>query len=269
MEVSKRYQIIGSTINNAMAINESCVNGFDKYRIKSQTYCSPYRRRSTISDGMFLMTMYHLQYDMPSDLILSDYINECVDIGVEYFCGELPEDEEDRLEVIKAPDNEDLVWIDPFSQGLFCALLLNREQEIEKLCSWVEADLYLDGGLSDMEEHSHYLYMSIAAELRSAPMPGIEDKEAAIEQCRKKRSKLLYSVWQAVRNKDQVAFNKAFEESLKHYEKYDLGKEYATDWIAQNQSLLWLLAERNGLSFPELPEKLAAMVVTRETLGLE
>jgi hypothetical protein len=39
-------------------------------------------------------------------------------------------------------------------------------------------------------------------------------------------------------------------------------------WIALHASLIWLIAERNGLEFPNLPEKLDAAVLRRQTVGL-
>ena len=39
-------------------------------------------------------------------------------------------------------------------------------------------------------------------------------------------------------------------------------------WVALRPSIVWLIAERNGLAFPKLTEQQDAAVVRRQTVGL-
>jgi hypothetical protein len=40
------------------------------------------------------------------------------------------------------------------------------------------------------------------------------------------------------------------------------------DWLAIDQSTVWLIAEHRGLTLPALPDKLRAAVLTRQSVGL-
>ncbi len=98
-------------------------------------------------------------------------------------------------------------------------------------------------------------------------MEGSAELLAKVKKVRTKRPRLLCAAWEAAQGADQSAFNKAFEQTVNHFlSKPEDGQVY--DWLALHQSSVWFIAERRGLKFPRLPEKLEAAVITRQSVGL-
>ena len=61
----------------------------------------------------------------------------------------------------------------------------------------------------------------------------------------------------------------ALKDAVAHFLKADAEDVPNVNfWVALQPSFVWLLAERNGLTFPRLSEKHDAAVVRRQTIGL-
>jgi hypothetical protein len=78
----------------------------------------------------------------------------------------------------------------------------------------------------------------------------------------------LCAAWEAAVARDQKAFDKAFKATVDYFLKNDADGNTIQCWVALDQSLVWLIAERNGLKFPKLREERDAAVVRRQTIGL-
>jgi hypothetical protein len=132
----------------------------------------------------------------------------------------------------------------------------------------VEADLPTEYLGDDVAEELVHVYRTLAAGLRPEPMPGLDKIERRIAKCNTLSPKLLFHAWEAIRSGDQEAFDRAFVKSLEHFaSNYGSGPK-PIDWIASHQSVVGLVATRFGLKLPDLPPKLDAVVITRESLGL-
>ena len=219
-------------------------------------------------DSLSLAIMRHLDYETPP--WIERCINEGFDVALDYFFGEWWLNDEERPLVDKRHPDRNLYWFKAFSYGLFLGLLTERWSDVAKLCSWIEADLRPEYIGDDLEDQGCQVYISMAASLRPEPMAGLAEVEANIQKCRTKRPRLLFKAWQAARSGNQLAFNKAMTASLEHFiaNRHACGTGM-TDWIAHHQSVVCLAAKRLGLQLPPLPEKLAALIVTRESLGFD
>ncbi|HUE72721.1 MAG TPA: hypothetical protein VMP01_17680, partial [Pirellulaceae bacterium] len=107
-------------------------------------------------------------------------MNEGFDVALDYFVGDWWKNVADprfdyRDKLDKAHPNRDLIWFQVFAPGLLLGLLTERWSDVAKLCSWVESDLqpeYLGGEVEDQLVH---IYLSVAASLRTNPMPGLAE----------------------------------------------------------------------------------------------
>jgi hypothetical protein len=120
-----------------------------------------------------------------------------------------------------------------------------------------------------LEDEYMALFLCIASNLSPQPMPGAQSILAKVKACRTRRPRLLCAAWEAAVAGDQNAFDKAFADTVDYFLKNDEDNvPNPNRWLAIDQSLVWLIAERNGLRFPKLPEKLDAAVLRRQTIGL-
>ena len=164
------------------------------------------------------------------------------------------------------PDRE-LVWYTAYRSALFLAGLAGRWDHLAKIGSWFDATIEPEYQAGQIEDEYMQLFVCIAGSLAPQPMAGAEELLAKVKKCRTKRPRLLCAAWEAANAADQVAFNKAFPETVNHFlSKPEGGQAY--DWLAIDQSSVWLIAEHRGLTFPPLSEKQQAAVVTRQSVGL-
>ena len=74
---------------------------------------------------------------------------------------------------------------------------------------------------------------------------------------------------QAAEIGDQAGFDRALVESIEQFLRQDAEDvPNVRFWVALNQSVIWLFAERRGLRLPKLPDKCEAALVRRQTVGL-
>jgi len=118
-----------------------------------------------------------------------------------------------------------------------------------------------------IEDEYFQLYICIAGSLSPEPMEGADELLAKVKKCRLKRPRLLCAAWEAATAADQAAFDKAFPATVKHFVSKLPGAKIFDEWVALDQSIIWLIAEHRGLTFPSMPEKCVAAVVTRQSLG--
>lgn len=210
----------------------------------------------------------HLGYGPIEDL--AGRLNRGVDDSVEYFFGDWWRgDEYDARALDKSRPDRTLRWFDVLPNALLLGGLTDRWDDVAKICSWFDASIQMEyrGGMN--EDCDMLLYLCIASSLSSAPTAGTEDMLAHVRAGRARRPKLLCAAWEAALARDQKAFNKALKDSVSQFLKSD-AKDVPNPnfWVAVRQSFVWLLAERNGLTYPELPEQIDAAIIRRQTIGL-
>lgn len=267
----KRHQILGQNlvlpVTKCLEIHQS---EFLKNRawIEDSKPHQEYSRASLVRSGVVYSVMEHLGYG-PLDGI-RPRLDEAMDSAVEYFYGDWwRSDEHDAKALDKSRPDRELRWFDVLPDAMLIGGLTGRWDDLAKICNWFDATIEVEYQAGQIEDEYMLLFLCIASSLRPAPIPGIESLLAKVKSCRARRPKLYCALWEAAMVKDQKAFDKALKESVSHFLKVDARDvPNPVFWIAQHASFLWLLAERNGLQFPALPEQLDAAVIRRQTIGL-
>jgi hypothetical protein len=227
-----------------------------------------FMRQDDVWGALALATLCHLEYEVPTGV--SKRMNDGVDVAIDYFFGDWWHNDPTWQPMLdKRHSDRSLVWFKSFSCGLLLAMLLNRWSDVEKLCSWIEADLQPEYLGNELEVQGCQVYISIAAKLRAEPMPGLEDLESRLRTCRPKRAKLLYRAWEAAQDGNQAGFDKAMKQSMELFDSTYTDAQTIVEWVAQHQSVVALAAQRLGMKPPTLPDRLAAMLLTPESLGME
>lgn len=166
----------------------------------------------------------------------------------------------------KSYPERELKWYKAFKFVLFLGGLAGRWDDLAGIGSWFDATIGPEYQAGMLEDEYMLLLVYIAGGLAPEPMAGADQLLARVKKCRTKRPRLLCAAWEAADAADQAAFDKAFPETVKHFlSKLEEGR--VCDWVAVDQSSVWLIAERGGLKLAPLPDKLAA-VVTRESAGM-
>ena len=267
----KRHQVLG---NNLQLSVEKCLAIIDKNAndsrelIKAGTSPQHIARDLRVSNSLLRPVFEHLGYGPIEGIQIR--LDEGMDAAVEYFCGDWWRNNEiDAKALDKSRPDRDLRWFRVLPDAMLIGGLTGRWDDLAKICNWFDVTIELEyqGGL--IEDQYMQLFLCIASSLRPDPIPGIESLLENVKSCRAKRPKLLCNLWEAALAKDQKAFDKALKDAVTHFLKVDASDvSNPVFWIAQHFSFLWLLAERNSLQFPDLPEKLEAAVIRRQTIGL-
>ena len=198
------------------------------------------------------------------------YMQQGVDAALEYFFGNWWQEGTGHEGLSESEKNRELHWIEPFVHGMLFILLLQRWDDLSKLCYWLHADIEIED-TTDFEKEVLLFFKLVASSLLPEPLAGLDEIRSSIERCRLKRPKLLLKIWDAIEAMVQSAYEQSMDESLTLYlesvESY-IKKGLFQFCVAEFQSVLCLIALKKGLAFPKLPKKSAAALVTRETLGL-
>ncbi|QDU47643.1 hypothetical protein Mal52_61780 [Symmachiella dynata] len=159
-------------------------------------------------------------------------------------------------------------WYEPLRSGIIFGGLLEKWDDVAHICSALDADVapeYSAGTIID--EYFHY-YLCVAGKLSGQWDAGFEKLLESAKKCRQKRLRDLLAAWDAAVASDQAAFDKAFPAAIKSFiKRKDDPSEHMG--AALDETVIWLIAKRAGLSFPELSDKLNAAVMTCKSLGLD
>ena len=199
---------------------------------------------------------------------LLESINYAIDQSIEYFHGTWWRETDQRRYLDKSlpPDERTLIWLDPMCDGMFLCALLDSWDDVAKLAEWIDDSLSPENRFELTDDAYSVFYMYLGSKLRSVPLAREAEMPDFIRKSKSKKAKLLLPLLDAALSKSQKDFDKAMVAALKHYEKYEV-EDVANFhyWVAIPHSLVWLIAQRNGLAFPTLPPNLDALIVRRET----
>lgn len=269
---TKRHEVLGKQLHATLeyTLHSLFVRGEAKYKERTAPgqIQQQFNRSLRIGDMVNCAVLEHLGYGPIEGL--RKHLDNGVDYACEYFFGDWwRADESDAKALDKTRPDRRLRWFDVLPNALLLGALTQRWNDVSKICSWFDASIELEYQAGQIEDEYMQLFLCIASNLAPQPMPGIESVFAKVKACRTKRVKLLCAAWEAAIAKDQKVFDKAFKESVSQFLKQDAeNAPNVSFWVALPQSTIWLIAERNDLKFPELPEQLDAAVVRRQTIGL-
>lgn len=224
-------------------------------------------RKDLIMYKLMYVALAHLGYGPIEGL--ARHLHEGSNQAVEFFTTDWWRASNDD-QILMNKHSPEADWFDPFCHGILLTALAQRWDDVARICGWLDAAVQPQFTAGHLEDAVFQLFICIGASLRPEPITGVEDLLAKVKACPKKRPLLLCSAWEAALAKDQSAFDKAFKESVTNFlsTNKSVSSTNPIHWVAVFQSIVWLIAEKNGLSFPPLSPKLTAAVVTRKSVGL-
>jgi hypothetical protein len=157
-------------------------------------------------------------------------------------------------------------WFDNYRTGLLVTLLNRDSQQLEQVADYIGDDLYPDEGLWDRTEQDRLAYSLIRDfTCNEKSDPNTVEK---ILKGHRKRPKLILETLQAIQDKDAKAFEKPFRELVKSFKKRELILT-ATVVICIDASILWNMAEMNGLELTTPSDDIMDFVITHQSLGMK
>jgi hypothetical protein len=266
-----RYKVLGKKLHTSL---DECMTALasGEHRFLKRTAPGQPQQQfdwvMRIEESVMYAVLEHLGYGSIKDL--ASELNRGVDRAVQYFFGNWwIGDEDDSRALDKTRPDRELAWFGVFPNGLLLGGLTGRWDDVAKICSWFDASIEAEYRGGTIEDQYMQLFLCIASSLRPEPMEGVREILANVKKCRTKRPRLLCAAWEAAINKDQKAFDKALTDSVSHFLQFDAQDvPNVNSWMALHPSIVWLIAERNGLKFPALPPNLDAAIVRRQTIGL-
>ena len=267
----KRHQILGKNLHVPLEETLGVLACTEAEYLQLTAPGQPqqqFARELQIERAVMRAVLEHLGYGPMEDL--ASYLHRGVDNTLEYFFGDWwALDEFDARCLDKSRPDRALMWFDALADGLFLGGLTGRWDDVAKICSWFDESIEMQYQAGMMADEYMLMFLCIASSLRPKPMAGVDEMVAKVKACRSRRPKLLCALWEATVAKDQKAFNKALKDSVQYFLKHDAEDvPNVKYWVALHPSTIWLMAERNGLEFPELPEPIDAAIVRRQTVGL-
>lgn len=224
-----------------------------------------------ISHKLEYALLEHLGYGPVMDI--EHHLNHGMDMCLEYFFTDWWKDPalQSAQYMDKSRSDRELRWNGPLYFAFLFAGLTGRWDDLIKISSWFDESVQKEFLAEERLAGDEDLLLLLCMILRLQPNPpDLGEPLKRLRAVRPKSLKLLFAAWEAAYGTDQATFDKAFSASVKRHVTHDMddGTSNARGWLAVFQSIIWFIAERNGLRFPQLPEQLDAAVLRRETIGL-
>ena len=156
---------------------------------------------------------------------------------------------------------DELPWMDPYREGLLLALFADDEAGIERVTSWPGDDLPHDEGTLDLPAVYTTYHVHLARLLRNAPAGELSASATKLHDKANNRAAALVAAMEAAFAGDVAALTHALRQHLTSYRKRSFRVNRMDAAISIEGSILWHVARRRGLKLPDLPEKLADLIL--------
>lgn len=200
-------------------------------------------------------------------LLPQEILEKGVDMALTYF-GVV----DDRLQKMTAETDwtEEVAWFEPYSEALLMAVLGGRTREHSQLSGFLHPRLPPEkiGARVEIEPALADVLLCIAATFQSSPMD-IAPLVERLPKCRKRRPKLLYKAWLALKNDDRPTFASALADSTANFAKTTAEDTDPLTAIALQESILAALAYERGWTDLAFEPPIAARLVTQQSLELK
>lgn len=164
-------------------------------------------------------------------------------------------------------DSNDLTW---FYSGRLVALqaaMFSDVETLQKIADWCEPWMVPEPRPLGVDPLVGKAFLVLVRDFRTQGKFDVEKLEGELKSSRKKGPKLLYSLWCAVREKDQAAFERLSIESVKQFEKTMPSERFtALDHVDIDTSLFVAAGRLKGMALPEFPEDTLLRLMTYETV---
>ena len=158
-------------------------------------------------------------------------------------------------------------WHDELRAGIIFGGLLDEWDKVAHICSAVDAETRPEYSAGTVVEQYFQWYLCVAGRESGQWTEGMDALMVSVKACRQRRLRQVVAAWEAAVAADQAAFNKGFTAAVKSFLK-KVDDPSIFEWVALDETVIGLIATKNGLSLPDMPDELKAPVMTRESLGL-
>lgn len=268
-ESLKRHQLLGRELHESLEVTLQLLARSEARAEEHTVPGKPHQQFARVlqlDNAVRCAVLEHLGYGLIDRL--PERLQVGVDHALDYFFGSWwANDEEDARALDKSRPDRELMWSGVLTHGLLLAGLTGRWDDAAKICSWIDESIRLEYRFELNDYEYQWLYLCIASHLRAQPLSETAEMLLALKQSRPKRPRSLCAVWEAILVNDQAAFDSALKESLRHFLKSQAENAPNVNfWVALDESLMWLVAERQGLGLPKLPDKLNAALLRHQTV---
>lgn len=220
----------------------------------------PFDLEMPIRDALYLVAMRHLQFAGAPDSL--DFIDQGCDVALEYA----------QLLAGKWRRRVAVSQIEELSYCLLLSGLTRRWDGVAQICEALKpkhASAPRDPG--DPPASYAQVFLVLASRYRKRAIPKLSEMEEAIRKARPRRPRLLLELWQAIRSGDQANFASALQRSLECFAERSDDQGRTNDIIAPlaiAESVFNLAAMEQGLQQASLPQPLADLLITPESVGI-
>lgn len=267
----KRHEVLGRQLSASLADTVTWLQEDDVVMHLSRPARNPQQfvRELDLSRNLMAGVMEHLGFGTLA--FTKQSLNQGVDRAIEYFYGDWwKEFDEDAIHLDKTRPDRRLIWSGPLLKSLLLCALTERWEEAARLSEWVDETVRLEFRF-ELNDYGAQLFMlCVASQLRSEHFSNLTEIQTGIREARPRRPKHLLALWEAAIGGDQVKFGQNLARSVKHrLSDRDLTRPISNIlyWVAIEESLIWHIAERNGLTFPDVPPEVEASIVRRSTIA--
>ena len=161
-------------------------------------------------------------------------------------------------------------WFEPFALGMLPAVLIKRRTVFNDVCAWLDPKLEAEwfAGGSWYEKELPTIYKGIVEWHSGKQIPALKPFYNRLFRNAHRRTRILYDVLVAAKNRDADEFCKLIKQSLKLYQPKTGRGSQAHHWIAKEESIILALADKKLKSKLELDDRGLALIMSRVSLGL-
>jgi hypothetical protein len=232
---------------------------------KNRNDNAPESLRQAITSAIHLAVMSHFQFAWSPDP--RDFVVQASDLALAYF----------QACARSKGRGELAAWkIETLLRGLLLCTLAKRWQTFKKICDAVPPSL-VSAKTSDFEDIDEYapVLLLFVSGCRDQALPTVAPLEKAVEKRLARRPRCLLDVYRAVAAKREVDFEAALGRSLECFLEMQPQEQFIPTgelndpfrYVALPESLFYLTALDRGMGGTPLPQHLADLLITPETIG--
>ena len=217
-----------------------------------------------------ILQLHHLQYEHSyktsneTRLFISNLV-------VDYFLGDWRENARcfsGWEGMTREECRKELEWQDPLREGLVAITVSQDQENLKKVCTYLDEDLFFDEGSWDRTKDDNTCFIVLAKYISDKSLDHCQELVERLEKSRRKRPKLFIAVLKAIAEHDKARIRATMSDYMKQYVKVELDKDVSII-VSIDGSILWNLAVMQSGELEPLDQDLMDLIITQESLGLK
>jgi len=225
-------------------------------------------RQNDLFSNLNILQLLHLQYE-DAFKTTHETLEFMSNLVVDYFLGDWRDNAccSDGEGMTRDECRKELEWQDPLREGLVAITVSQDNENLEKLCTYPEEDLFFDEGSWDRTKDDNTCFIVLARFIRDKSLDSSQELVTRLEKSRRKRPKLFIAVLKAIAEHDKDRIRATMLDYMKQYIKVELDKDVSMI-VSIDGTILWNLAVMKCGELEPLDQELMDFIITQESLGL-